>query len=75
MRWSEIINESKKDKNSEINKLSPLTITPKTFIFSRATGPLGARTVDGFIKDKFRDKLELEGEPKLEIDVSGLESS
>ena len=66
MRYHELLTEEEITELEEVEtvdgempyKVSPFSIPRKKFIFSRATGPNGARTKDGFVKDKFRDVLD-----------------
>jgi len=68
MRLYELFDEDdhKKDIRSDDdpadNRLSPLTIPPKDFIFSRASGPLGMVRKDGSVKKKYKDIIK-KGDP------------
>lgn len=70
MKLFELFDEDdhKKDIRSEddsaTNRLSPFTIPPKDFIFSRATGPLGMINRDGKVKSKYKDRIK----KKLNVD-------
>lgn len=65
MRYHELLTEEEIEELEQETvdgempyKVSPFSIPRDRMIFSRATGPLGARTKDGFVKDKFRDVLD-----------------